>query len=92
MFTTLLWLSLKSHKLPEEWDTFQKIQKPSTQCRIFLEKKKLSGQSKKISDILVTFHTISKLSRHSWNFPDNMESIQKIWKVYRQPVNFLDNQ
>ena len=42
--------------------------------------------------ILFTIHTIWKLSWHSGNFPDNMESVHKIRKIYRQPRNFLDNQ
>ena len=33
-----------------------------------------------------------KLSRHSENFQDNIESVHTICKVYRQPGNFLDNQ
>ena len=53
------------------------------------KKKELSGQSENFTDVLESFYTMWKLSRHYRNFPDNMESVHKI---YRQPLNFQDNQ
>ena len=65
---TIFWLSLNSLNLPEGRDTFQMIQKHPIQCRKFLGKKELSGQSENLLDILESFFTIWKPSRHSGNF------------------------
>ena len=39
-----------------------------------------------------TFWKVSTQSGNFYDFPDNMEGVHNIRKVYRPPVNFLDNQ